>query len=412
MVKVRQIFNRAVLDDVRLSLQNEFDNIDLNKLVKPNEDIAVAVGSRGIVNIDNIVKTVVDALKKANVNPFIIPAMGSHGGAKAEGQKDVLKHYGITEESMGVPVKANMEVIKIGEIYDGLPVFIGKDAYEADKVVVVNRIKPHTDFSGEIESGLMKLMAIGLGKQKGANMYHRAAFHYGFENVVRSVGRVVINSGRIALGVGIVENAYDETAIVKVIPANQIEEMEKTLLVKAKAMMGKLPFNELDLLIVDLMGKDISGTGMDPNIIGRMMQDFEPEPENPKILRIVVRDLSDNSYGNFVGLGLADFTTAKLVNKLNREVTYINSLTGLGPQKSRIPMYFDNDKKMVENALKTVGLTKPEDCKVVRIKSTLHLEEVECSEAFLKEIQERTDLEIIGELEDMKFDEKGNLIDL
>lgn len=409
MVKVRQKFDRTTLNDIEKSLKEEFARTDLRSLVKPKESVAIAVGSRGIANIDIIVKTVADTLKELDANPLIIPAMGSHGGAKAEGQKSVLEHYGITEKTMDVPIKATMDVVKIGEINDGLPVFIGKDAYEADKVVVVNRIKPHTDFSGEIESGLMKLMAIGLGKQKGANMYHRAAFRYGFEHVIRAVSQVVINSGRVAFGVGIVENAYDETADLAVIPAEQIEETESKLLVSAKSLMGKLPFDELDLLIVDFMGKDISGTGMDPNIIGRMMQDFEPEPEKPNILRIFVRDLTDKSYGNFVGLGFADFTTTRLVNKIDREVTYINSLTGLGPQKSRVPIYFDTDKEAIENALQTVGLKKKEDCRVVRIKSTLHLEEVECSESLLKAVQKRPDLEIIGELKEMEFDSEGSL---
>lgn len=412
MVKVRQKFDKTALDDVKVSLKEKFANTDSRSLVKPKESIAIAVGSRGIANIDIIVKTVADELKKLDTEPFIIPAMGSHGGAKAEGQKSVLEHYGITEATMEVPVKATMKVVKIGEFEDGLPVLIGRDACEADKIVVVNRVKPHTDFNGEIESGLMKLMAIGLGKQKGANMYHRAAFCYGFEHTIRAVGRVVINSGKIALGVGIVENAYDETADVAIIPAKQLEETEKKLLIKAKSLMGKLPFDELDLLIIDLMGKDISGTGMDPNIIGRMMQDFEPEPEEPNILRIFVRDLTDKSYGNFVGLGFADFTTTRLVNKIDREVTYVNSLTGLGPQKSRIPMYFDTDRETIENALETIGLTKPEDCRVVRIKSTLHLEEVECSEPLLKAIKERPDLEITGGLKEMKFDSEGNLKEL
>lgn len=409
MIKVRQIFDRTALDDVKLSLKSELANTSLRSMVKASENVAIAVGSRGIANIDIIAKTTADALKKLGAKPFIMPAMGSHGGAKAEGQKSVLEHYGISEETMGVPIKATMEVVKIGEIDDGVPVLIGRDAYEADKVVVVNRIKPHTDFSGEIESGLMKLMAIGLGKQKGANMYHRTAFRYGFEHTIKAVGRVVINSGKIAFGVGIVENAYDETAVVSVIPANRIEDTEKKLLIKAKSLMGKLPFDELDLLIIDLMGKDISGTGMDPNIIGRMMQDFEPEPEKPDILRIFVRDLTDKSYGNFVGLGFADFTTTRLVNKLNRQVTYINSITGLGPQKSRIPMYFDTDREAIENALETIGLTKSEDCKVVRIKSTLHLEDVECSEVLLEELEERSDLEIVGELKEMEFDRDHNL---
>ena len=409
MVKVRQKFDALVVKDIPETVTLELAKLHLPKSINAGETVAIAVGSRGIANIDTVVKAIVSNLKKIGAKPYIIPAMGSHGGATAEGQIDVLRHYGITDEAMGAPVLATMEVVQIGETEDELPVLVGKDAYEADHIVILNRIKSHTDFSGVIESGLMKMLAIGLGKQKGANMYHRAFFRYGFEHVIRTVSQVVLSSGKIAFGVGLIENAYGQTARIAAMLADELEITEQKLLVEAKKLSGSLPFDELDLLIVDKMGKNISGTGMDTKIIGRLMQNFEPEPQKPAILRIFVRDLTEESNGNACGVGLADFTTTRLVEKIDRPATYMNSITALGPQKVRTPVYYDTDREAIENALDTVGLTKSKDCRVVRIKSTLHLGEVEISESLLPAAQTKSDLEIIGELRDMEFDKYGNL---
>ena len=409
MVKVRQNFDALVVEDIPETVKLELAKLHLPKSINAGETVAIAAGSRGIANIDTVVKAIVSNLKLIGAKPYIIPAMGSHGGATAEGQIDVLRHYGITEETVGAPVLATMEVVQIGETEDGLPVLIGKDAYESDHIVMLNRIKSHTDFSGVIESGLMKMLAIGLGKQKGANMYHRAFFRYGFEHVIRTVSQVVLSSGKITFGVGLIENAYGQTARIAAMLADELEITEQKLLVEAKNFSGSLPFDELDLLIVDKMGKNISGTGMDTKIIGRLMQNFEPEPQKPAILRIFVRDLTEESNGNACGIGLADFTTTRLVEKIDRPATYMNSITALGPQKVRTPVYYDTDREAIENALDTVGLTKPKDCRVVRIESTLHLGEVEISESLLPAAQTKADLEIIGELKEMEFDKYGNL---
>jgi hypothetical protein len=409
VVRVRQKFDAPVVGDIPEEVKLELAQLSLPELINPGDTVAVAVGSRGIANIDIVVKAIVSNLKQIGAKPYIIPAMGSHGGATAEGQMDVLRHYGITEGFVEAPVLATMEVVQLGEIEDGLPVLIGKDAYEADHIVMLNRIKSHTDFTGVIESGLMKMIAIGLGKQKGANLYHRAFFRYGFEHVIRAVSRIVLSSGKAAFGVGLVENAYGQTARIKAMRADELEMIEQKLLSEAKKLSGKLPFDELDLLIVDKMGKNISGTGMDTKVIGRLMQNFEPEPEKPAILRILVRDLTEESNGNACGIGLADFTTTKLVEKIDRSATYMNSITSLGPQKVRIPVYYDTDKEAIEKALETVGLTKPADCRVVRIESTLHLGEAEISESLLSTVQTKSDLKIIGELSEMEFDENGNL---
>ena len=309
--------------------------------MRPGDTVAITAGSRGVANVATAVKATADYLKTIGAIPFVVPAMGSHGGATPEGQRSVLEHYGITEKTVGVPVKATMDVVELGKTELGLPVFLDRFAAEADYVVPLNRIKAHTDFNGSIESGLMKMMVIGLGKQQGANLYHRAFFQYGFENVIAAVGGFMLDTGKIAFGIGLLENAHEETAKAVAMPANQLLQTERQLLVEAKSLMGRLPFDELDLLIVDWVGKNISGTGMDTNVIGRMMQNFEPEPAKPAILRIFVRDLTEESDGNATGIGLADFTTTRLVNQFNRHATYMNGITALGPQKSKIPFYYD-----------------------------------------------------------------------
>lgn len=414
MVRVRQHFDAPVLTDLPAAIHEELDRIETLAIVKPGDTVAVTAGSRGVANIATAAKAIVDYLKKIGAKPFIVPAMGSHGGATAEGQRTVLEHYGITEETVGAPVKASMDVVKLGTLpqagTDDLPVFMDKYASEADHIVPLNRIKAHTDFNGSIESGLMKMMVIGLGKQQGANYYHRAFFQYGFEHVITAVGGFILDTGKIAFGVGLIENAHEDTAKVVAIPAAKLLQTERELLVEAKAMMGKLPFDELDLLIVDWTGKNISGTGMDTNVIGRMMQNFEPEPLKPAILRIFVRDLTEESDGNATGIGLADFTTTRLVDKIDRHATYMNGITALGPQKSKIPFYYDTDHEAIDVALNTIGLTKPENARVIRIESTLRLTELDLSEALLNDAQLHSNLEVVGDLQSYEFDADGNLL--
>jgi len=409
MIRVKQKFPTDVVEDIRSAVFTELDQLNMDSIVKSGDTVAVGAGSRGIANIDVAIKSVVDYLKGIGSKPFVFPAMGSHGGATPEGQKDILAHYGITEETMGAPVRATMEVVEVGRTADDLPVFLDRYAYEADVVVPVNRVKSHTDFHGSIESGLMKMLAIGFGKQKGASMYHRAFFRYGFEHVILASGRLLIEVGKIGFGVALVENAYQKTAKVSAIQSKDFVRRERELLVEAKALSGKLPFDELDLLILDEVGKDISGTGMDTNIIGRYMQNFESDPEKPSITRIFARDLTEDSSGNATGIGLADFTTTRLVEKFDKKATYMNGLTGLGPQKSRIPFHYDTDLEVIEAALNTIGLTPPEEAKVVRIQNTLKLGEVDISEILVEDAELRSDLEIISEAKAFTFDSSGNL---
>ena len=409
MIRVKQKFPTDVVEDIRSAIFTELDQLNMDSIVKSGDTVAVGAGSRGIANIDVAIKSVVDYLKAIGSKPFVFPAMGSHGGATPAGQKDILAHYGITEETMGVPVRATMEVVEVGRTTDDLPVFLDRYAYEADVAVPVNRVKSHTDFHGSIESGLMKMLAIGFGKQKGASMYHRAFFRYGFEHVILASGSLLIESRKIGFGVAVVENAYEETAKGSAIQSKDFVRRERELLVEAKALSGKLPFDELDLLILDEVGKNISGTGMDTNIIGRYMQNFESDPEKPSITRIFARDLTEDSSGNATGIGLADFTTTRLVEKFDKKATYMNGLTGLGPQKSRIPFHYDTDLEVIEAALNTIGLTPPEEARVVRIQNTLKLDEVDISEILVEDAELRSDLEIISEAKVFPFDSSGNL---
>ena len=414
MARVKQHFDAPVLTDLPGAIHSELDRINASSIIRSGETVAITAGSRGVANIATAVKATVDYLKNLGAKPFVVPAMGSHGGATAEGQTSVLEHYGITESTVNAPVKATMEVVQLGSIEnadaDDLPVFMDRYAAEADHVVPLNRIKAHTDFNGSIESGVLKMMVIGLGKQQGANYYHRAFFQYGFEHVISAVGGFILDTGKIAFGIGLLENAHEDTAKAVAMPAENMLRTERELLVEAKSMMGRLPFDELDLLIVDWSGKNISGTGMDTNVIGRMMQNFEPEPLKPAILRIFVRDLTEESDGNATGIGLADFTTTRLVNQIDRHSTYMNGITALGPQKSKIPFYYDTDKEAIEVALETIGLTKPENARVIRIESTLRLTDLDLSEVLLKDVDLHSNLEVIGDTLPLQFDSSDNLL--
>lgn len=410
MVKIKQNFGaHTSIGNVYTAVGKEVESILPAAKVEPGDNVAITVGSRGIANLAEIVRAIVDVLKSWGCRPFLVPAMGSHGGATAQGQVDLLAHYGITEAYIGVPIKSSMDVEEVGKTEDGLSVFVDKNALSADRIVVFNRIKPHTDFRGDVESGLLKIMTIGLGKHKGAMYYHQAAVKLTGPRVIRTVGRTVIHNCPVAFGLAVVENAYDETAIVSALLPQDIETEESKLLIKAKEMMARLPFQEMDLLIVDRMGKNISGTGMDTNIVGRVMNIYTPEPEWPKITRIFVRDLTEETGGNAIGIGMADFTTRRLMDKIEWNSTYTNAITGLVVEKARLPIVCENDKETLETALKTIGLVSPEDAKVIWIRDTLSLEEVMISEAFLPLARERSNLEVIGGPKELLFDENGNL---
>jgi hypothetical protein len=409
MYRIRQRFEGPTVADIPAAVQAELARADVASIIKPGQTVALTAGSRGVANIATIMRAAADYLQTLGAKPFVIPAMGSHGGGTADGQLDVLRHYGITEDSMGVPLRATMEVVQIGETPDGIPVWLDKYASEADHIGVINRVKPHTDFSGAIESGLFKMMTIGLGKYQGAQHYHRANVQYGYEHVIRTVGRTVLQHARIAFGLGVIENGYDQTAIIRAVLAPQFEEAELELQALSKKLAARLPFDFIHLLIVEEMGKNISGAGMDTKVIGRIMNIIEQPPKHPRILRIYVRDLHDDSYGNATGVGLADFVSRRLVNKIDPTPTYINCLTGLSPESARIPITFDTDREAVEAALGTIGAVKSEEARIVRIKNTLLLEELDVSEALLPEVKPRDTLEILWGPKGLAFDHSGAL---
>ncbi|GIX05707.1 MAG: hypothetical protein KatS3mg115_0110 [Candidatus Poribacteria bacterium] len=414
MVRVHQEFPRPRVEDIPQTVAEQLGALGLESRIRPGQTVALTAGSRGIADIATVLRAVVDFVKSLGAEPFIVPAMGSHGGATAEGQLEVLHHYGITEEAMGCKIRSSMEAVKIGETVYGTPVYCDKHAFEADHIGVINRVKPHTDFHGEIESGLCKMMAIGLGKQYGANHYHRAFLHYPYQEILEGAARVYLESGKVAFGLAIVENAYEETARLVAVRPEELIPTEKKLLSEARTLMGRLPFDELDCLIVDLMGKDISGTGMDMNVIGReMFPGLYPLPEGaPRIMRIFVRDLSPLSYGNAAGIGFADVTTTRLVQKIDKHATMMNTFTSLTPHGMRIPVWFDTDREALAMILSTLGLTPPERSRTVRIRSTLHLTEMLVSEALLPEVQRHPRLKVAGQLEEIVFDENGNLLPL
>src|SRR5262245_1489406 len=406
MVRVKQAFGGPMLADVPEAVRQALGRVTLP--VRPGQSVALTVGSRGVVNIDAIVRATVDHLKGLSAQPFIIPAMGSHGGGTVEGQRSVLEHYGVTETAMGCPVRATMDVVQVGEAL-GLPIWLDRYAAEADWIGVINRVKPHTGFTGDIGSGLLKMMTIGTGKHRGAVQAHRANIQLGYERMITGLGAGMLRSGRIAFGLGVVENGYDETALIQAFVPDELEAGERELLRKARAWMAKLPFDELDLLIVDELGKDISGTGMDTNVIGRHTTWFERPFTSPRITFIIACDTTANTYGNANGIGLADFTTRRLADKIDWEPTYVNALTACSPGGPKLPAVLDSTREAVEVALSCLGLDRTQDARVVRIRNTLRLTEVDVSEAFAGELTGRDDLTRLGDSAEMAFAPDGSL---
>jgi hypothetical protein len=409
MVRIRQLFDAPPpVKDIPQAVRDALRPLRPTLKIMPGETVAITAGSRGVANIVVITKTLVEELKAMGALPFIVPAMGSHGGAAAEGQVDVLRHLGITEDSIGVPIRSSMEVVQVGETL-GFPVYLDKVAFEADHIALVARIKPHTDFKGDIESGFYKMMAIGLGKHKGATIYHRAFPQHGYAKTIKHVGCEILKKARIALGLGIIENAYDQTARIEAVLPAEMERKEAELLRVAKSWMMRLPLDEADVLVVDEIGKNISGQGMDTNVVGRLPHRFG-EPFGPKIARIVVLDLTEETCGNALGIGMADFTTSRLVKKIDRGVTYMNAVTAMTLDAAKIPAYFDTDRETIDAALDTIGLVEPRAAKVIRIKNTLMLGEVEVSETCMHLLKERKDLVQLSDPKELQFDQHGNLL--
>jgi len=409
--RVRQKFDAPKVANVPAEVAKQLATLDLASKIRPGQSVAVTMGSRGIANIQHVIKAAVAHLLSIGAQPFIVPAMGSHGGGTPEGQRAIVEGYGVTEEFVGCPIRSSMETVIICKTPEGIPVHFDKHAYGADHVLVVGRVKPHTGFTGDIQSGLMKMMLIGLGKHAGAKIYHRAIQNYSFGQIVRSVGKIVLKECKIVAGLAILENGYDETAMIDAVPAERFEEREKELLQMAIRWMPKLPFPDVDVLLIDQIGKNISGSGMDTNVVGRKYNDHKAnDDEFPKVKRIVVRGLTYETHGNACGIGIAEFATSRAIEQVDIGITRINCLTGGHPTAAMLPIHYPSDREILDAALPTIGLTEPEDAKLLWIPNTLMLGEVECSVAYLEAARARPDLEILEGPREMAFDGEGNLL--
>ena len=408
--RIRQHFPATRLKDVGAAVTAALSKLNLGEVIKPGDSVAVPVGSRGIANIALIIKSTVDYLKSLGAEPFIVPAMGSHGGGTAEGQAQVIASYGVTEAAMGVEIRSSMETVIVDQTPHGIPVHFDKNAYAADHVLVCGRVKPHTRFVGDIESGLHKMMLIGLGKHAGAKIYHRAIEDHSFEEIIKAVAASVLKKCSVIGGLAIVENSYDETGMIEAVAPENFYEREKELLEIARQWLPRLPFPKIDLLIVDRIGKNISGSGMDACVVGRKFNDHAAtERDVVACKRIMIRGLTEETHGNACGIGLAEFTNERTVAGVDWQSTRINTITGSHPTAGMVPLVYPNDREAIEAALQTVGLVEPETSGIVQIYDTLELSEVVVSETYLEEINSRDDLDIISGPFDLPFDAEGNL---
>ncbi|MBV9266450.1 MAG: DUF2088 domain-containing protein [Acidobacteriaceae bacterium] len=411
-VLVEQSFPDRSIHNIREHVFRELAASDFAGRVPKRASVAIGVGSRGISNIATIVKSVVDWWKQQGAQPFIIPAMGSHGAATAEGQADVLAHYGIHEATMGVPVRSSLDVVLLGETGEGIKVSLDRNGFEADGIFLVGRVKWHTDFAGSIESGLFKMMAIGLGKFAGAQQYHTFAYRIGLEQMIRSVGAKMFSTGKVLGGLAIQEGAHHETAgLVAVTSSQGLERMiaqEERLLSEVKSWMAKLPAPEIDVLIVDEIGKNISGAGMDTKVINRSVNGhYNPWPDTPFVHRIYARGLSELTYHSGVGLGMADVVHDRLVNDVDWKPTYINSLTAATPACIKTPIHFASDSEALANIAPTVGKVDLSKVTYCRIKNTLELVHVAVSENLVASLAPNAN--VVSDPFEVRFDARGNL---
>lgn len=409
VARIRQTFSDEHLRNIPKAICEALKRPGTLDRIQPGESVAISVGSRGIDNLQLIVQTLVSELNKRGAKVTIIPAMGSHGGATAEGQREILLRLGIVPEVIGAEIVSNMEVNLIGLLPDGIPVYLSEDALQADHIVLLNRIKPHTAFRGPIESGLVKMLTIGLGKQKGAEICHARGFKYMAQTLVE-MGSLLLDKTKVTFGLGIVENAYDQTHSITAIPAKLLMDEEPKLLLIAKSLMPSLPMNQLDVLVIDEIGKDISGDGMDPNITGRYPTPYAQG--GPKVSKMALLDLTERSHGNANGIGTADFVTRRLVEKMDLEQTYPNALTSTVTGPVKIPLTLGSDFDVIRAAVKTCNAQDPSMIRMVRIKNTLSIGEFWASEAVVEELSAYEGELEIGELEDWVFDYIGNLITL
>ena len=406
MYKVRQKFPNEKIEDIPAEILKQLSRPEIESTISPGTNIAITAGSRGISNIDILTKGIVDFVKSKGANPFIVPAMGSHGGCTAEGQCAILRGYGITEETMGCPIHSSMETVQIGTTEEDHPVFIDRNAAEADAIIVAGRIKPHTLFRGPYESGIIKMLAIGLGKQKGAETTHDAGSKH-MHHTIPLFGKAVLKHANVIFGVGFIENAYDETYKIVALTPQEIIDKEPGYQEESKAQMPKILIGETDVLVVDKIGKNFSGDGMDPNITGTFASKYASGGVQSQ--NVVVLDLTDETHGNASGIGTADVTTRRAYEKMDFEMTYPNSITSNVIEAAKIPMVMASDRDAVAVAIKTCVDIDKSKVRVIRIKNSLHIDEIYVSDSLLEEAKKHPDIEIISGPEPWPFDEKGNL---
>lgn len=405
---LRQNLQQPVVADIPAEVRRQWQQSSLPRRLRRGDRVAVGVGSRGIANVQTIVRATLDTLRDLGTQPFVVAAMGSHGGATAEGQRDLLASYGITEQALRVPVKTDMTAVQIGVNSWGEPVWWDKNALEADAVVTISRVKPHTDFRGPHESGIVKMLAIGLGKRDGAAQHHRWGAR-GLREMIPESARVVVEKTRFAAGLAVVENAREQTAVLRVVDRDELFTVEPGLLEQAWALMGKLPFHQLDLLIIGEIGKNYSGAGIDPNVVGRLLMEGQPEPESPRITRICALDLSPESHGNATGIGIADLTTDRLLAAIDPVPFRMNNLTACFLWRSKLPIGFPTDRECIENGLKTCWQPDWSKVRLAVIPNTLELTELWVTPPVLDEARGNPHLEVAGEARPLPFDPAGNL---
>lgn len=408
MVKVRQKLDHTNIprEEIPEKVRQELLQCGMAQRIHKGDSIAITCGSRGVANIALIIKAIVEFVKEAGGEPFVFPAMGSHGGATAEGQREILTGYGVTEEYLGCPIRATMEVDQLGQTPDGMPVFIDRYAHAADGIILCGRVKAHTAFRGPYESGIMKMAVIGMGKQHGAQTVHRDGFK-ALGEMLPVIGKVILDNAKVLGALALVENAFDETCIISGMLKEEIMEKEPPLLKRSKEFLGKIFFDDIDVLVVDRIGKDISGDGMDPNITGRFAVPYVKGEKN--VQHIAVLDLTEETHGNCNGLGLADVTTKRLVDKIDVDCTFPNVVTSTVLCTPKIPLFTHSDKSCIQIALRTCNYIDRAHPRIVRIRDTMNLEQIEISEAMLPEAEASQHVEVLTQPEDWKFNEEGNL---
>jgi hypothetical protein len=405
---VRQIQKQPLIDDIANEVRRQWQQYRLAGRLRPGQRVAVAVGSRGIANVALIVKTTLEFLRELKTVPFVVAAMGSHGGATAEGQRELLAEYGISEAALGVPVKTDMKTVQLGTNSWGEPVFWDKNAFEADAVVTISRVKAHTDFRGRYESGIVKMLGIGLGKRDGANRHHRWGVR-GLAEMLPETVKVIVEKTKFVAGLAILENASEQTAVIRALDRESLFDEEPALLEQSKKLMGRLPFGELDLLVIGEIGKNYSGAGIDPNVVGRLLIEGEAETFNPKIIRICALDLSPESHGNGTGVGIADLTTDRLLAQIDPVPFRMNNLTACFLWRSKLPIGFPTDRECIESGIATCWQPDHTKLRMALIPNTLEVAELWISPSLVAAARANPDLDVGGEARPLPFDASGNL---